>query len=191
MKANRKSNGLKISVLRLDHRKKRDKRITTHVALAARAFGATEFVYSGEKDDGLEESVMKVAESWGGKFSARHEKKPLQFAKKFKGEKVHLTFYGKPLSEFLSGLGNGEPKGKLLAIVGGSKVPREFYFVGKNVSVTNQPHSEVSSLAILLTGLNPFWESLEFSGWKRRIIPSETGKVVKTSKPEKNEIRKK
>ncbi|MFH0961824.1 MAG: tRNA (cytidine(56)-2'-O)-methyltransferase [archaeon] len=167
-----------ITILRLDHRKERDKRITTHVALAARAFGAEGFVYSGERDEKIEESVRKVSENWGGKFSIRHEKKPLGFAKKFPGEKVHLTFYGTPLKEFL-----GEKKAaskKLLLIVGGPKVPREYYGLGKNVSVTNQPHSEVSAVAVFLASLNEKWDLIRFPNWKRQIVPSERGKVVKS-----------
>ena len=47
-----------ISVLRLDHRLPRDERITTHVALVARAFGASEMIYTGQYDSGLEKSII-------------------------------------------------------------------------------------------------------------------------------------
>jgi len=47
-------------VLRLNHRPKRDKRVTTHLLLAARAFGAAGAIYSGEKDEKVEESLEKV-----------------------------------------------------------------------------------------------------------------------------------
>ncbi|HDN90942.1 MAG TPA: tRNA (cytidine(56)-2'-O)-methyltransferase, partial [Candidatus Aenigmarchaeota archaeon] len=41
---------MRIVVVRLSHRKKRDQRVSTHVALVARAFGAEGIFYSGEKD---------------------------------------------------------------------------------------------------------------------------------------------
>ena len=40
-----------ITVLRLDHRLGRDTRITTHVCLTARAFGADKVILSGERDN--------------------------------------------------------------------------------------------------------------------------------------------
>ena len=41
---------MKVNVLRLDHRLKRDTRITTHVCLTARAFGASKIYLAGERD---------------------------------------------------------------------------------------------------------------------------------------------
>ena len=57
-----------IWVLRLGHRPERDKRITTHVALTARAFGA-QGIKVGTKDASLEESVNDVVKRFGGDFS--------------------------------------------------------------------------------------------------------------------------
>src|SRR3989338_7119724 len=90
---------MKITVLRLGHRISRDKRITTHCALVARAFGAEEIILSGEEDESVLNSVEKVVENWGGKFKARFEKNWKKVIKNFKGDKIHLTFYGKPLEE--------------------------------------------------------------------------------------------
>ncbi|MEM4707281.1 MAG: hypothetical protein QXL47_01590, partial [Candidatus Anstonellales archaeon] len=58
-------------VFRLGHRLPRDERISTHVALVARAFGADGMYYSGQEDKGLEESIRKICEKWGGKFFAK------------------------------------------------------------------------------------------------------------------------
>ncbi len=44
---------MKINVLRLDHRQKRDARITTHVCLTARAFGADGVILNGDEDTKL------------------------------------------------------------------------------------------------------------------------------------------
>ena len=59
----------KIEILRLDHRHYRDQRITSHVVLSSRAFGATSFVYSGERDENLEPSMSDVIKRWGGDFT--------------------------------------------------------------------------------------------------------------------------
>ncbi len=177
-----------VTVLRLNHRKERDKRITIHVALVARAFGAKGMVYSGEQDDKLEESVAGVSEAWGGRFSCEHVKEPFRFARRFKGTRVHLTFYGMPLSEVVAkGAGKAGGKG-VLVIVGGAKVPREFYNISEyNVSVTGQPHSEVAALAVFLHEfLGRSEERLNFPGWKMRINPS-NGKKLVERKPRRKE----
>ena len=41
----------RVSVLRLGHRRERDKRITSHLGLTARAFGADEVILAGEEDE--------------------------------------------------------------------------------------------------------------------------------------------
>jgi tRNA (cytidine56-2'-O)-methyltransferase len=41
---------MRVTVLRLGHRPERDKRITTHVGLVARAFGAEEMLLAGGGD---------------------------------------------------------------------------------------------------------------------------------------------
>lgn len=137
----------KISVLRLGHRSVRDKRVSTHTGLAARAFGASEFFYTGEHDAELEQSLQKVAKEWGGNFKVAHVEKERSFIKSFKGKKIHLTMYGLPFKKNLKKI-----KGKnLLIIVGGQKVSPEIYKLADfNLSVTSQPHSEVSALAVFL-----------------------------------------
>ena len=166
-----------IKILRLGHRKERDKRITTHVALAARALGANGFILSGERDDAVIESVRKVAKKWGGKFSARYEKNWKKAIRGFKGKKVHLTMYGTPLREAVPALRGAK---NMLVIVGAEKVPREVYnWADFNVSVTSQPHSEVAALAIFLHELFSGRElAIPFKDAKIRIEPSARGKKV-------------
>ncbi|MEM5835232.1 MAG: hypothetical protein QXM11_01530, partial [Candidatus Aenigmatarchaeota archaeon] len=57
-----------VIVLRLSHRKNRDRRVTTHVILVARAFSAKKCFYTGDKDEELEKRIKKVVEKWGGDF---------------------------------------------------------------------------------------------------------------------------
>lgn len=72
---------MKINVLRLDHRIGRDARITTHVCLTSRAFGASKVFLSGEEDKHLMESVRNVVERWGGDFEVEYRKNWKNFLK--------------------------------------------------------------------------------------------------------------
>lgn len=173
---------MEISILRLGHRLPRDERITTHVALVARAFGAMQMAYSGQKDSGLESSVSRLVSSWGGAFIVTYEKNYRAYLKNMKKAGfviIHLTMYGLSLPEALPGLKTQNPK--LLIVVGGEAVPPEIFELADfNVSVTSQPHSEVAALAILLDRLQNGKElERDFDNRfkaKLKIAPSEKGK---------------
>jgi len=164
-------------VLRLNHRTQRDKRVSTHLCLAARAFGADKVIYSGEKDDVLENSIRKIVENWGGSFEIEYKKNWLSFIKTWEGGIVHLTMYGIPLQKAINQV---DPSKDILVIVGGKKVKGEVYgLAGFNISVSSQPHSEVSSLALFLHELFEGKElSKSFSNAKNVILPQKTGKKV-------------
>ncbi|HDD05258.1 MAG TPA: tRNA (cytidine(56)-2'-O)-methyltransferase [Candidatus Aenigmarchaeota archaeon] len=166
-----------ILVLRLGHRRERDKRITTHCGLVARAFGADGIVLSGERDEKVLGTLRDVVERWGGPFSVSYERNWKGFLKEKKREGfevVHLTMYGLPFKQRL-----GELKGKdLVVVVGSEKVPPDLYEMADyNLAIGNQPHSEVAALAVFLYELNGVRE--EFKGWKMKVIPSERGKEVR------------
>ncbi len=168
-----------IIVLRLGHRLPRDERISTHVCLVARAFGADEVVVSGEKDEGLIESVRDVVSRWGGDFKASYVKnwKKFLLEKKSNGFKiVHLTMYGIPVDEKIEEI---RKEKNLVIIVGSEKVPSEVYQIADwNMAIGNQPHSEISALAIFLDRYFKGKElSKEFNG-KIKVIPQEHGKKV-------------
>ncbi len=168
-------------MLRLGHRSARDKRVSTHCGLVARALGADEIIYSGEEDPGLVGSVNKVKEKWGGNFKARYEKNWRGILKKFNGFKVHLTFYGAAFSKGTAQMKKERAAGKnILIIVGAEKVPREVYELSdQNVSVGNQPHSEVAALALVLYELDGRAVlDKEFAGWKVKITPNARGKTL-------------
>jgi len=166
---------VEIYVLRLGHRPERDKRISTHVALTARAFGA-KGIYFDTYDESVFNSVRDVVERWGGDFFIEHAnwKKLL---KEFEGLKVHLTMYGVPLIEKIDEIRRAD---KVLVIVGAEKVPKEVYELSDlNVSIGNQPHSEVAALAVFLDRvLEGSVFRLEFLDAKIKVIPCERGKKV-------------
>lgn len=154
----------------------RDKRISTHIGLVARALGADELLMD-VRDPDVEESVAAVVSEWGGSFSVGVVPNANKYMKEFAGDRIHLTMYGIGVSDCVKKIAtSGRDK---LIIVGGKKVPSEVYhMVDYNVAVGNQPHSEVAALAIFLDRLQGgCWEKKDFSG-KKRIAPQEHGKLV-------------
>lgn len=169
-----------LAILRLGHRISRDKRLSTHVGLVARAFGAEQLFYTGEHDSGLEESIEKVVRKWGGDFRVNYVSSWKTFLKTWKGKTVHLTMYGLPLKTIIQEIRREFNMNDLLVIVGGEKVENEvFYSVDYNVAVTNQPHSEVAALAVFLDWL---FEGKEldktYPDAVIQVIPSIRGKRV-------------
>lgn len=168
----------KIFIYRYGHRPARDKRITTHVALTARAFGA-EGILIDSPDKTIEEGVKKVTSNFGGQFSIETGISLERFLSK--GNKfIHLTMYGVPLSE------NEERIRKLVEehdpvyiFVGAEKVPGVVYSKSSiNISVTNQPISEVSALALLMDRIFQGKELAEKRIGSTRVIPNERGKTI-------------
>jgi len=172
---------MRIKVLRLSHRPFRDQRITTHVALVSRAFGADGFVYSGERDFKLEATLKKVAANWGGRFSVEYVDSYMKYIRAWKkkgGKVAHLTVYGLPVQKVAPKL--RKLRRPLLLVVGGEKVPPEVYHAADwNIAVTGQPHSEVAALAITLDRIFSGKElERKFPNAKLRVVPQERGKKV-------------
>ena len=167
-----------IVVLRLGHRPSRDKRVTTHVALTARALGADE-VWVTTKDPALEKTITAMVARFGGSFSVRTGVRWKEAIRSWKGTVVHLTMYGERLDEAMRSIGRDGGK-DLLVVVGAEKVPRDVYdLADHNVSVGNQPHSEIAALAIFLYALTDdgsLYRSLE--GSRMTVVPDPRGKTV-------------
>ena len=168
-----------VVVLRLSHRHARDKRLTTHVALTARAFGAKKMLYTGDHDEKLEQSVSKIVSEWGGLFTIEHVKREQRIMEKWKEEQgviVHLTMFGMELETKIDLFHSINQK--MLVIVGGPKVPGfVFQLADFNVAIGNQPHSEVAALAVFLDRISKGKGRLEnFEGGKIQIIPMEKSK---------------
>jgi len=164
-----------ITVLRICHRISRDKRITTHVALVARAFGADKIIID-TKDNKIEENVRSICVRFGGDFEIESGVDKRKIIKEWDGAIVHLTMYGEKLNKSIDQIDKDKD---LLIIVGAEKVPPQIYEMADfNVSVGNQPHSEVAALAIFLDRYNMgCWNEKQFNG-KIQILPSNKEKKV-------------
>ena len=169
-----------ITVLRIGHRPARDKRVTTHVALVARAFGAARILVDTH-DAALEKTVRGVVRRFGGDFAIETGVSWRRALEGFRGTKLHLTMYGLPLEETLPTIPRSSD---LLVIVGAEKVPADVYRLADvNLSVGNQPHSEVAALAVFLDRyLEGKGLRTEFAG-RLRIRPSARGKDVVEGPP--------
>ena len=145
----------KVVVLRWGHRD-RDKRLTSHVALAARALGASGFVLADVRDEKIRTTIEQIVKRWGGSFRFEMGKPWRRVVKDWRDKNnivVHLTAYGENIqtSDVLHRI-KATAK-DLLVIVGSQKVPSHFFSKDVshfNVAIGNQPHSECSSLAVFL-----------------------------------------
>ena len=170
-------------VLRIGQRVIRDDRVTTHVALVARAFGASK-IYMNEVNPEIKETLDKINETWGGDFEIEfidNWKKVIKEKKADSKKIVHLTMYGENVNDIAPEIKKEE---KILIIVGAEKVPREIYeFADYNVAVGHQPHSEISALAVLLDRVQDGKQFLtKFENPAREIIPEKNGKNVVINK---------
>ncbi len=180
---------MRVAVLRLGHRPERDKRITTHVGLVARAFGAEEIMLT-VRDPHVEESLEDVVTRWGGNFCLRKDiswNEEVIHWKEGGGKIVHLTMYGSRLQDVIDEIKGCE---SLLVALGAEKVPAGIYNLADwNVAIGNQPHSEVAALAVFLDRLFEGEELQKEYVGGLKIIPSRNGKVVLYPDVEKIDLK--
>jgi tRNA (cytidine56-2'-O)-methyltransferase len=171
-------------VLRWGHRR-RDERLTTHVALAARALGASGVILADVEDEKIKKTIERIVANFGGPFFFENGtpwKAALTSWKDAAGVVVHLTAYGENL-QTSNVMNRIRATGKdVLLLVGSRKVPGQFFSQETsdfNVAVGNQPHSECSSLAVFLDRFFGGQElAKKFETASLRIIPQRHGKKV-------------
>ncbi len=170
-----------IRVVRIGQRVVRDDRVTTHVALVSRAFGA-ERIYMSEINPEIKDTLEKINKTWGGSFKVEFIDKWKDVIKKRSQEGfkiVHLSMYGQSINDVQDSIAKEQD---VLVVVGAEKVPREIYELADyNVGVGSQPHSEISALAILLDRIQEGKQfDRVFIDAERKIIPTKRGKTVET-----------
>jgi len=170
---------MKIEVLRIGQRLVRDDRVTTHVALVSRAFGASKILMYDANPE-IKDTLSKVNKIWGSDFKVEIIESWRGIIKSKKSDAykiVHLTMYGENINTVQSSL---RKESKILIVVGAEKVPREVYDMADyNIAIGNQPHSEIAALAILLDRIS---QGKQFqkkpTNAQREIIPTKKGKRV-------------
>ena len=113
---------MNIEVLRIGQRVVRDDRVTTHVALVARALGGSK-IYMNEVDPEIKNTLEKINDTWGGNFEIQFfsDWKDIINMKKNDYKIVHLTMYGEDINKIHSKIQKEE---KIYEVVGTEKVPR-------------------------------------------------------------------
>ena len=170
---------MKIEVLRIGQRLVRDDRVTTHVALVSRAFGVSKIIMQEVNPD-IKDTISEINRVWGGNFEVEiidNWKKVLKSKKNQSFKIVHLTMYGENINSVIDEIKKEE---LILVVVGAEKVPREVYDLADyNVAIGNQPHSEISALAVLLDRVLEGKQFLKkHVNAQREIIPTKKGKNV-------------
>lgn len=157
----------------------RDPRLTTHLALAARALGADR-MYLHPPDPELAERIAGVVADWGGHFEVLGAPEWKAVVRAAKGPVVHLTMYGRPLEDTLPRLAGAD---EILVVVGGAKVPSDLYRLSDvNVAVGHQPHSEVAALAVVLDRLLGVPGPGRWERARLAVVPRARGKKVAVAK---------
>jgi tRNA (cytidine56-2'-O)-methyltransferase len=169
-----------VAVLRLGHRPGRDERTTTHVGLTARALGADRVILAG---DGASRrgTIEDIVDRFGGPFDVETTDSPLGVLDEWDGDVVHLTMYGLPIQDVQDDIAARFDAGTpLLVAVGAGKVPFDVYEAADhNVAITNQPHSEIASLAVFLDRLVVGAElDREWENAQQVVVPQAEGKRV-------------
>lgn len=170
---------MKIEVLRIGQRLVRDDRVTTHVALVSRAFGAST-IHMYDANPEIKETISKVNKMWGSNFKVEiieNWKETIRVKKKEGFRIIHLTMYGENINTVQNDL---RKEDKILIVVGAEKVPREVYDMADyNIAIGNQPHSEIAALAILLDRITEGKHlQRRHPDAEREIIPTKKGKRV-------------
>jgi len=106
-----------VVVLRLGHRPGRDDRMTTHVALTARALGADRAVLVGEATQ-ARETVADITDRFGGPFEVTVTDSYRPLLRDWEGTIVHLTMYGEPVEEVTPTIREQHRDESLLLVVG-------------------------------------------------------------------------
>ncbi|MDR9411647.1 MAG: tRNA (cytidine(56)-2'-O)-methyltransferase [Haloferacaceae archaeon] len=166
-------------VVRLSHRPGRDDRMTTHVALTARAFGARGVVLPDSASQAAR-TARDITDRFGGPFTVEQVDDPRVTIREHQGPVVHLTMYGEPIEAVVGPVRSALEDAAGLIVVGGGKVPGAVYERADwNVAVGNQPHSEVAALAVCLDRLQAGrWAARRWTGADQRIVPQASGKRV-------------
>jgi tRNA (cytidine56-2'-O)-methyltransferase len=134
-------------------------------------------------NDDIKSTIDDVNNRWGHASNFKIEivkgwRNVILNWKKNGGVVIHLTMYGLNVDDIIGKIKDNS--NDILIIVGAEKVPKEIYTLSDyNIAVGNQPHSEISSLAIVLDRIFGGKQlKLNFESAKLKIIPSHREKVI-------------
>lgn len=148
------------------------------LCLVARAFGASEIVFTSDNKKLISKSqrfCKGMCADWGGRFNISFTSNWKAYIKNKKNYKtVYLTRYGIPMKQMRYTL---RAYKNLLVIASFSEEINALYeFADFNISITSQPHTIASSItALLLAYYRDREPSIHFENAKYKIIPEPHG----------------
>ena len=146
------------------------------LCLVARAFGASSITFApGPKANasGLVRYSSALNRKWGGRFSITFAKDWKRFISEKKNYvKIYLTRYGIPIKKVEYTLKTYK---NILIIVSMSESVKSLYKACDfNVSITNQPHTSASAIAVFLHNFYNGRElAIRFENAAYKVVPSE------------------
>lgn len=152
-----------------------DRRIRTNICLTARAFGADKVIFIGKRDSRIINYMSKISANWGGSFKvefASNAPKVIRPLTKYK--KVYLTMYGIPLRQ----VGYTLKTYKNVLLIVSQKEHDEALekLSDYNVSITTQPHAQVTSIAVFLHEFFSGRElAIQFPNARYKVKPQDHG----------------
>ncbi len=119
------------------------------IGLASRAFGASSVIFTSRSKPKLVRYFRAISSKWGGKFDVRYEKDWERVISEKRGyEKIYLTKSGAPIAKMMYRVRTY--KNILLIATLSENLKKLDERVDYKVSVTTQPHSSVSAIAVFL-----------------------------------------
>jgi tRNA (cytidine56-2'-O)-methyltransferase len=147
--------------------------VNLDLCLTARALGASEITFIGEKDGKLQRYIANLNKKWGGRFKVQFAKsyqQALKSATKYK--KVYLTRYGMPLQTKSYMLKTY--KNLVLIVTLKDEVNSIHKIADFNISVSSQPHCSSAAIAIFL---HEFYNGRElamhFENAQYKLVPKD------------------
>ncbi|MDE1856552.1 MAG: hypothetical protein KGH98_00540 [Candidatus Micrarchaeota archaeon] len=153
------------------------------LALAARALGASGISFCFDDKKRVEKAKISrkmgsIAKEWGGTFKVEFPedwKEWIGAKKNYK--KIYLTMYGVPMRKLTYTLRTYK---NILLVVTTNKPLKDLFGVADfNISITNQPHTSVSSVAVFLYEFYKEREpAMKFENAKVKVVPTDRGMMV-------------
>lgn len=148
------------------------------ISLTSRAFGAGNITICESDMKTIKKSTAylnKIKSNWGGNFSINFITNWKEFIKSRKNtyKMIYLTRYGSDIKK----TNTIQTYKNIMLIVSNSENIKELYNIADfNISITTQPHTIISSIAVFL---NIYYRGRElamhFENAKYKIIPSSHG----------------
>lgn len=159
----------------------------SELCLVARAFGAAGVTFSSRKDQRLIKYMQQTNNKWGGSFAVDFESNYMKMlGQESSYKKVYLTRYGVPLQDIIGTLRTY--KNLLLIVTEKETFDPAYARSDFNVSITDQPHSSTSAIAVFLHEFYSGRElAMHFENARYKVVPSEQGAHVEKVNRNKSE----